>query len=115
MPLWYGKGAAGVLVACMTVVVRSQTLAPVRCRDGARRVFVDQAADIACTTETRGAVRCAASLVMKGGCTASYRERPFREAELPEEVMLREGMVIRTHHMHQSLYIYSVCTKYFWS
>ena len=39
---------SGVLIVMHGVVVRPQTLASLQCRDGARRVFIDQA-EIACT------------------------------------------------------------------
>ena len=56
----YGRG---VLKSCMAAVVRSWTLASLQCRDGARRVFTDQA-DIG-LHQARSVVRCWASR-MKG-------------------------------------------------
>ena len=43
-----GRAGGGVLNLCMAVVVWPQTLASLLCRDGARRVFTNQA-DIGCT------------------------------------------------------------------
>ena len=51
-----GSGGGGVLTSHTGVVLRRQTLAPLQCRHGARRVFTGHA-DIACT-KARSAVMC---------------------------------------------------------
>ena len=80
------------LLPCMAVVVRAETLEPLQCRDGGRRVFTDQA-DIARGHDKKHTTRQDATrtdgLLTPGD--ANLRRRVTRSAFPNPRPLLKEG------------------------